>query len=1340
MRNLKRALSLLLSSTMVLGMVVMGGSAAGYQDVDASNDNQEAIEVLQAVGIMSGVDDAGNFNPDGSLTRNEMAVVMAHLLNLDYDYYRGVNTFTDVPDWAAPYVAACVAEGVTAGIGNGLYGGDQKITAAQAGLMVMKALGYFQNQEDFGGDWQVATIRQASYINLFDKVNSNAESALTRGQVAQLVLNGLKSDMVTFTGDKGVQIGDVTVGYHAEYTPKTNAAVKYNSINTGKTDIAGNNQYYIQLGEELYDGKLKLANGSDDFNRPSRVWSYDGKEIGTYAKKELMVASYTTGVTGKELYERLSSATIQDSVVFENYVDGAAGSIVKNDLLRSNNTTLAGTGTGVLTEVYLDSAAKEITIVSINTYLAKANSDYSETSESASLNVYIADENGESRTVDVEEVPSVANVVKDGFYLVNMTKKDNTRLEVVSLTDAKVMENSTVTKFSTDTTKVVDKLTVDGTEYKAAVKAFFDKETLDEYDQALLTDMSYNVYLDPYGNIIGVSLYEGTLNYVFITGYDRTGSNISIKTADAAAIFTDGSMENIKVNVTDTNKNIDKLDGKDENDVGNNTGDGKYYAAWGGTGNYALNRWYTYTVDSNNVYTLKPVGDGERMFASTETIGSTINCSNVRLDDQYNWNDRAYGNDNSVFITVEAGHVDNTSGNEAITEVSGVYTGVQNVDIEMTAAAKGDVAEANVYTLFDSDRYIIASIVLGEAQGSISNYAFILTDATSEGKDADGNYYWEFDAVMGGEKQTFTAKSKYPATINELDKGTVQELRFDGDYVVGVKDIPAADIYDTAKYQNGDKINDEEVYFISVDNTTSNEVIRLEGRTLYTDAFDAGLTLTSDAKAVVIQDENNETDVKTNFTTVAEAIAALGDPSTANGKQYKGDIIAVLNSQGVAEWVVFDSATPVKTGQDGGYTDNGTDTTLPNFTDLPVNIITGASNVSGQGRFNAATNTLSLLFDTNITTGASNINLNKVTVQDAFGKSVTVDIKDLDVQTNGDSYVYKMSFIPTSVPYNFGQSITVTALTTNMTVNEWYVDYGSSNVTFASQDLKVANTVGAEFSFTVAMPDGVTDYGVKKNTTSNVDQVSLTSGGSNITPVIWQPTGLTDDVTYTVELNAQARPVIDLGYKTRNLTMTSSVSGSVVKGVGIDALYFTAGEQSQTVTYNTSDDPVLTVVATSNLNTGDNKAVVTYTVNGVSTTKTIAVTASTSTTGTVTLPIGVITENTTIVVTGVKLQSKVSIADLTSSNASNLSSNATVAVKSGSAVVNNGDFVDVGTQLTVIDTVPVADNTDNINFTVGSVTKNPSVDGVETGNTLTFTNAYAVPVTPAANVVTAANG
>jgi len=104
MRNLKRALSLALASVMLLGMMVVGTSAS-YADV-ASKDNKEAIEVLQAVGIMTG-DDKGNFNPDQKVTRNEMAVVMCNLLDFRVASYTGSTKFTDVPAWAEPYVAAC---------------------------------------------------------------------------------------------------------------------------------------------------------------------------------------------------------------------------------------------------------------------------------------------------------------------------------------------------------------------------------------------------------------------------------------------------------------------------------------------------------------------------------------------------------------------------------------------------------------------------------------------------------------------------------------------------------------------------------------------------------------------------------------------------------------------------------------------------------------------------------------------------------------------------------------------------------------------------------------------------------------------------------------------------------------------------------------------------------------------------------------------------------------------------------------------------------------------------------------------------------------------------------
>ena len=55
MRNLKRALSLALASVMLLGMMVVGTSAASYADVSSKN-NLEAIEVLKMVGIMTGAD------------------------------------------------------------------------------------------------------------------------------------------------------------------------------------------------------------------------------------------------------------------------------------------------------------------------------------------------------------------------------------------------------------------------------------------------------------------------------------------------------------------------------------------------------------------------------------------------------------------------------------------------------------------------------------------------------------------------------------------------------------------------------------------------------------------------------------------------------------------------------------------------------------------------------------------------------------------------------------------------------------------------------------------------------------------------------------------------------------------------------------------------------------------------------------------------------------------------------------------------------------------------------------------------------------------------------------
>lgn len=86
MRNLKRALSLALASVMLLGMMVVGTSAS-YPDVTSKN-NEEAIAVMQLLKVMTG-DDKGNFNPAKAVTRNEMAVIMCKLLDLNTKDYAG---------------------------------------------------------------------------------------------------------------------------------------------------------------------------------------------------------------------------------------------------------------------------------------------------------------------------------------------------------------------------------------------------------------------------------------------------------------------------------------------------------------------------------------------------------------------------------------------------------------------------------------------------------------------------------------------------------------------------------------------------------------------------------------------------------------------------------------------------------------------------------------------------------------------------------------------------------------------------------------------------------------------------------------------------------------------------------------------------------------------------------------------------------------------------------------------------------------------------------------------------------------------------------------------------
>lgn len=895
---MKKFLSLVLALVMTMSLVTISAGAKDFTDND-SITYDEAVAVVSEVGIVDGYAD-GKFNPTNTLTRQAAAKIICNLIlgpTTASELHADTAPYKDVPANGefAGYIAYCAKRGIISGYADGTFRPGGTLTGYAFMKMLLGALGYDATLEGYvGANWSINVAKQALGIGLNKGLEGefNGIKAVTREEACLYAFRTLQADLVEYGQRLTTNINgtEVTLSSGGAQTKKwgVNQSQQTRVNNIREDDV-------IQFAEE-YFRKLEKKPDTDDFMRPAYTWIYDKNEIGTYVDWEIMVEEYTDEVTGRDLYDLLTLTTLRDND-FVYYVDGlepVSGSglpshvadttgkdnIDKEDMNRSNQKGVGITDLGVLTQVFVDKDKKLITMVSIDTWLSKATASYDEKKEFAPVDVYTAyntTSGAQNWNIDVEDVPSVVDVEENDFLLVNISWKENTKGIVVKIAEPDILEQSVVTKFSSSEghngTGQVTKLTTDGTEYKAAHRAFYDYEVLNQYDDTLLTDKTYNVFMDPYGNFIGVDLFEGELNYVFITGFDRPTSNISISTANASAIFLDGTMDVIKVNVSATNKNIKKVNGYKSGswvdaDAENN---GEYFVEWnarqlpGEEGCYRYNRWFTYSVNESGTYTLKPA---TRMNAHKYTTGTQeiIRTSTVYLDDNvltdvnYPYGDpiahtkstygnppsvvtdapfkdvyhtisgdRSYGNDDSVFITVDMDIVDTMNTKErAITEVNGVYTGVQNVEIEIDHDANAE--EAEIYTVYNKDHYIIGAVTVGEGKGANATVAYVLSGAKSERKEGD-TYYWEFDAFVDGEKQTLTAKSKYrdifdalatesnswhkdiakgavngnAATLNTFDKRGVNlneydglvELRFDADkeYVVGVRALEEKDIY-----------------------------------------------------------------------------------------------------------------------------------------------------------------------------------------------------------------------------------------------------------------------------------------------------------------------------------------------------------------------------------------------------------------------------------------------------------------------------------------------------------------------------------------------------------------
>lgn len=546
MRNLKKVLALVLALVMSMSLITIANASDFSDDADIKYD--EAVDVMVAAGIIDGVGN-NSFDPNGTLTREQAAKLITYMLLGENSEKLGVesSSFKDVAAtrWSAPAIEYCATMGIIDGAGDGNFYPAGKLTGYAFAKMLLTALGYSSEREGYtGSNWtiNVATKALSEDVRLdagLENMFGNAE--LSRQEAAQMALNAVKAPLVEYDANNNVVVNGVEVqinGGGAKFVTTTLA--KEQRINDRQLTNTGSNTqnsgYTVEFGER-YLPKLECKRDVDAFGRPSYTWSYDRKEIGSYIDKDLLVAEYTTKVTGRELYDLLGRSVVEENrnrdedYTFYIAVDGETTKDVLNHselsltakdqyffdrtaLNRDNTNQVGGTAKGVLTQVFQDTDRRIIYIAVINTYLAVATDDYDSKKDQASFEIWGLADVGNSRGEDlVKYVVSPASTVDktvsgEDFNIDDIKADDIVLVRVANdgieeILDPEVIDKTEISAFKNDSYVVAA-----GKQYDYASTANYDDGVLDAYSKNNLKDTDYRIFLDPYGYLIGIEIVE----------------------------------------------------------------------------------------------------------------------------------------------------------------------------------------------------------------------------------------------------------------------------------------------------------------------------------------------------------------------------------------------------------------------------------------------------------------------------------------------------------------------------------------------------------------------------------------------------------------------------------------------------------------------------------------------------------------------------------------------------------------------------------------------------------------------------------------------------------------
>ena len=611
MRNLKRALSLALASIMVLGLMVVGASAASFNDFTDKDEikNSEAVNTMVSLGVISGKDD-GSYDPTGSLTRAEACTLIARMLGGGKDPILGSNIKSNFKDtqghWAETYIAYCANLGIIAGVGNGNFKPDDTLTGSAAAKMVLCALGYKPEFEGIGGaNWELATNTLATKIHLYDGLDSlNPSATISRDDVAQLIYNGVQAQEVEYRNLQGDYSGTLYATENGTMLENRFGVVKvegvvaanevfgiktYSATQEGKTQLIDCNSYSSNGTSHTYDGIYPISMSNDLVGQRVVIYVKFQNALSPNANSSTVLGNpiVSDKTTVVETTSRLKDAdAVKDAlkgtgvsyVAGEATVETFSAKGVNTDVVKDNGVTLAP---GVR-QRFID-----------NNGDGKVDLLLREVSDLSKVSVYnTKDEKltlSSIGSIDFDDIIGYGDVAKDDYVLV--TKYDDTYV----VTKAETVEGK-VTAYNNSTPATI---TIDGTKY--AVGAGMDKTT--DLDGTKLADLSkmvddtYRLYLDASGNILSVKVIDEAIgNYAVVTG----------STGDDNPGFSSGKVKLTMADGTTGTYTVDLLASAKKWSSSTNTGtDSEKEAAMAGVLDGSLaGTLVTYTLNENGTVTL----------------------------------------------------------------------------------------------------------------------------------------------------------------------------------------------------------------------------------------------------------------------------------------------------------------------------------------------------------------------------------------------------------------------------------------------------------------------------------------------------------------------------------------------------------------------------------------------------------------------------------------------------------------------------------------------------------------------------------------------------------------